>query len=52
MNAIQRDLLAFFTSLPAHAQYAINGIAGILLYLIAESAGATLGKALYFLSRA
>lgn len=50
MNVIQCDLLTFFKSLPTHAQYSINGIAGILLYLIAESAGATMGKALYFFS--
>lgn len=50
MNVLQCDLLVFFKSLPTHAQYFINGIAGIVLYLISENAGATLGKALYFLS--
>jgi hypothetical protein len=45
MDAMQCD---FFKCLPIQAQFCINGIAGILLYLLAENAGATIGKALYF----
>lgn len=51
MNGLCRDLSAFIGALPVLMQYLLNGIAGVVLYLMAEHAGATIGKAVYLISQ-